>query len=80
MSNYIVVVNEDFMCFKVDSKTLQPLGCSFYDPYILTERINQQDILSIGEWNLRQSIMREIGNEHTNKMPLVRKNSVMQRQ
>ena len=59
MSNHIVIVNADFMCFKADSKTLQPLGCSFYDPYILTERINNQDILSIGEWNLRQSIIRE---------------------
>ena len=59
MGNYIVVVNVDSMCFKADSKTLQALGCSFYDPYILTERINNQDILSIGEWNLRQSIIRE---------------------
>lgn len=66
MSGYITVVNIDFMCFKVDSKTLQPLGCSFYDPYVLTDRINHQEILLLGEWNLRRSIMREIGNEHTN--------------
>ena len=59
MGNYIVVVNVDSMCFKADSKTLQALGCSFYDPYILTEGINRQEILSTGEWNLRRSVMRE---------------------
>ena len=80
MSNHIVVVNANFMCFKADSKTLQPLGCSFYDPYILTDMINRQGILSISEWNLRRSIAREIGNEYTNKMSLVRQTSDMQRQ
>ena len=59
MSNHIVIVNADFMCFKADSKTLQALGCSFYDPHIMDDRINPQKILSISEWNLRRSIIRE---------------------
>lgn len=50
----IKVVGVDLMCFPADPKTLDPLGCSVYDAYAITDPEAVQTI-SIGEWQVRRN-------------------------
>lgn len=45
----IEVVCDDMTCFKVRADTLEPTGCSYYEPAALTDPRGPQ--MSVGEWN-----------------------------
>ncbi|MDX9695406.1 MAG: hypothetical protein RBT49_06410 [Bacteroidales bacterium] len=53
MSRYegkIKVVCSDKMCFPIDPKTLEAVGCSFYDPWGNQYSDGAIEIISHGEW------------------------------
>lgn len=45
------------MCFYVDTKTLEPLGCSTYDPWCVKQPEEGQ--IFIEEWNRRRAALAE---------------------
>lgn len=49
----IKVVTADNLCFAVDPKTLQALGCSTYDPYPYLPGEGAVEIISTAEWHRR---------------------------
>lgn len=52
----IKVVGEDLMCFPVDPETLQPMGVSYYDPYVFTDLEPEPiETITLEEWNRRQA-------------------------
>lgn len=53
----IEVVGEDMQCFKVDARTLEPIGSSYYEPAALRDSQGREQI-SVGEWNLRRNALR----------------------
>ena len=52
MSDRIYVVCPDRMCFYVDAVTLDPLSCSFYDPY-WNALYAPKPQMGVNEWNLK---------------------------
>jgi len=52
ITDRILVIGADRMCFEVDAKTLKPFGCSYYDAYAFTSP--RDDIKRMGEteWNI----------------------------
>ncbi|MBB3227050.1 hypothetical protein FHW69_001651 [Luteibacter sp. Sphag1AF] len=69
MSEYykgcIKVVGADAMCFRVDPATLDPMGCSVYDPfhYLPEDGCQPVEVIGLGEWNLRRNKLRECRDE-----------------
>lgn len=50
----IKVVREDLVCFAVDSKTLEAVGGSEYDPWAWSHpEPGAIETISVGEWNRR---------------------------
>lgn len=57
-SDTIKVVDIDMMCFRADPKTLEPLGCSFYDPYAFAEP-DTAETIKLNEWYHRRNVLFE---------------------
>ena len=49
----IKVRSSDFMCFYVDVETLEPLGCSCYDPYCYSDPESCEH-MSFAKWSTRK--------------------------
>ena len=57
---FIEVVGEDMQCFEVHPDTLEPIGCSYYEPAALRDPQGRRQ-MGIGEWIRRRAGMREDG-------------------
>ena len=47
-TDYIEVICSNMMCFRVNAKTLEPLGISYYEPAAWNDPRSKQ--MSLGKW------------------------------